>query len=412
MYAPIDLLSKIATEAPTAFNTVTAKEVLGITPNQKCNVAKESRWDLALELMGAEPKWCPKFMELINEIPPQKLTDTEISYFKDIFDIALKAKVSLVGLLSYMSVFFKEEYILYVNNFRAYPSFGMEFKEMFPLFTKYLKDGASHYKSLAMLGTHVNENFLQKDDAYAWLGIGRDILGKEEIVYVTLLDNINSIYTANPSVGKELAELMLAKGRKLDLIVKLKEEVPSAIDDTLFYERAFAIINDHSRHPFYADAPDYLKFFPFTGWNEDNAKHALRRIVLCGKLPLERLDELSDELKDFVMTTMEAQSQLNALSYHGKVAELVELQLYPEVELALMKRPNFWGEHILKYIEKYGLSQEAYEYLLKGAYEWDAEYRKIISVFAEKKGLSQKQYMQLMQSARSSIAPFLKQYVK
>ncbi len=409
--APIDLLSKIATEAPTAFNTVTAKEVLGITPNQKCNVAKESRWDLALDLMGAEPKWCPKFMSLIVEISPRQLTDVEIAYFKDIFAIAKDAKVSLAGLLSYMSVFFKEEYILYANAFKDYPTFAMEFKEMFPQYVKYLKDGAGHYKSLAMLGTHVNENFLQKDDAYAWLGIGRELLAKDEVVYNTLLDNIKSIYAANPSVGKELAELMLAKGRKLDLIVKLKEEVPSAIDDTLFYERAFAIINDHSRHPFYADAPDYLKFFPFTGWKEDNAKYALRRIVLCGKLPLERIDELSDELKDFVMSIMEAQSQLNALSYHGKVAELVELQLYPEVEIALLRKPEFWEEHILKYIEKYGLSQEAYEFLLKG-FDWDAAYRKIISVFAEKKGLTQKQYMQLMQSVRSSLAPFVKQYVK
>ncbi len=409
--APIDLLSKIATEAPTAFNTVTAKEVLGITPSQKCNVAKDSRWDLALDLMDAEPKWCPKFMELIKEIPPQKLTDTEGSYFKDIFDIALKAKVSLVGLLSYMSVFFKEEYILYVNSYKDYPSFGEEFKEMFTQFVKHLKDGAIHYKSLEMLGDHINENFLPKDEAYAYLGIGRKLLAKNELVYATLLDNIKSIYEANPTVGKELAEQMLKDGRKLDLIIKLRDEVPSAIDDSLFYDRAFELIKNNSRHPYYADAPDYLKFFPFTEWKEDNAKYALRRIVLCGKLPLERLDELSDELKDFVMTTMEAQSQLNALSYQGKVAELVELQLYPEVEIALLVRPEFWEVHILKYIEKYGLSQEAYEFLLKG-FEWDVEYRKIISVFAEKKGLTQKQYMQLMQSVRSSLAPFVKQYVK
>ena len=67
---------------------------------------------------------------------------------------------------------------------------------------------------------------------------------------------------------------------------------------------------------------------------------------------------------------------------------------------------------ILKYIEKYGLSQEAYEYLLKGAYEWDAEFRKFITVYAQKKGLTQKQYMQLMQSVRCSEAPMLRQYVK
>ena len=100
------------------------------------------------------------------------------------------------------------------------------------------------------------------------------------------------------------------------------------------------------------------------------------------------------------------------MSFQGKVAELVELQLYPEVEIALLSKPAFWEVHILKYIEKYGLSQEAYEYLLKGAYEWDAEFRKFITVYAQKKGLTQKQYMQLMQSVRCSEAPMLRQYVK
>lgn len=410
--APMELLRKIACEAPTAFNTVTPKEVLGIGPKQLCNVAKDFRWDLALELAGSDPKWCPKFMELIKEIPPHKLTDVEVAYFKDIFAIALEAKVSLVGLLAYMYVFFKEEYILYVNSYKDYPNFGMDFKEMFPQFVKHLKDGAGHYKSLDMLGTHVNVNFMQKDDAYAWLGIGRELLAKDEVVYNTLLDNIKAIYEANPTVGKELAKRMLQNGRKLDYQIKLKEEVPTAIDDNLLYNRAFELIKYNSRHPYYADAPDYLKFFPFTEWKEDNAKYALKRIVLCGKLPLERLDELSDELKDFVMKTMEAQSQLNALSYQGKVAELVELQLYPEVEIALMKKPQFWEVHILKYIEKNGLSQEAYEYLLKDAYEWDDYFRRYLTVFAEKWGLTQKQYMQLMQSVRSSLAPFVKQYVK
>jgi hypothetical protein len=311
-----------------------------------------------------------------------------------------------------MSVFFKEEYILYVNSYKDYPSFGEEFKEMFTLFVKHLKDGASHYKSLEMLGDHINENFLPKDEAYAWLGIGRKLLAKDEVVYNTLLDNIKAIYEANPTVGKDLAMMMLEKGHKLDLIIKLKEEVPSAIDDNLFNERIFEIIKSKARNLYYADSPDYLRFFPFTGWKEANAKHALRRIVLCGKLPLERLDELSDELKDFVMKIMEAQSQLNALSYQGKIAELVELQLYPEVEIAMMMKPQFWEVHILKYIEKNGLSQEAYEYLLKDAYEWDDYFRKYLTVFAEKWGLTQKQYMQLMQSVRSSLAPFVKQYVK
>jgi GNAT superfamily N-acetyltransferase len=334
-----------------------------------------------------------------------------VAYFKDIFAIALEAKVSLVGLLAYMYVFFKEEYILYVNSYKDYPNFGMDFKEMFPQFVKHLKDGAGHYKSLDMLGTHVNVNFLQKDDAYAWLGIGRELLAKDEVVYNTLLDNIKAIYEANPTVGKELAKRMLQNGRKLDYQIKLKEEVPTAIDDNLLYNRAFELIKYNSRHPYYADAPDYLKFFPFTEWKEDNAKYALKRIVLCEKLPLERLDELSGELKDFVMSIMEAQSQLNALSYHGKVAELVELQLYPEVEIALLRKPDFWEVHILKYVEKYGLSQEAYEFLLKG-FDWDTAYRKIISVYAQKNGLTQKQYMQLMQSVRCSLAPFVKQYVK
>ena len=410
--APMDLLRKIACEAPTAFNTVTPKEVLGIGPKQLCNVAKDFRWDLALELAGSDPKWTVKFMELIKEIPPQRLTEMDIAYFKDMYRMATEAKVSLVGLLAYMYVFFKEEYILYVNSYKDYPSFGEEFKEMFPQFVKHLKDGAGHYKSLDMLGTHVNVNFMQKDDAYAWLGIGRELLAKDEVVYGTLLDNIKAIYEANPTVGKELAKRMLQNGRKLDYQIKLKEEVPTAIDDNLLYNRAFELIKYNSRHPYYADAPDYLKFFPFTEWKEDNAKYALRRIVLCGKLPLERLDELSDELKDFVMKTMEAQSQLNALSFQGKVAELVELQLYPEVEIALLSKPAFWEVHILKYIEKYGLSQEAYEYLLKGAYEWDAEFRKFITVYAQKKGLTQKQYMQLMQSVRCSEAPMLRQYVK
>ena len=407
---PVGLLNKIAEEAPTAFKALTAKEILGITPNQKCNKATDKRWDLALDLMGSSPEWCPKFMLLIREILPGALTDRDRAYFQDILAIAKEAKVSLAGLLSYMSVFFKEEYILYVNAFKAYPTFAMEFKEMFPQYVKYLKDGADHYTSLDMLSPHINENYAQKDDAYAWLGIGRDLLHKSSDVFAVFLENIEAIYEANPKLGKELIDMMTDEALSVEDLIALQQKMGDVVDKDKFNEKAYSIILVKSKFYGYADAPNYLKFFPFKDWKVENAKHAVKRIVLCNKLPVDKLGELSEELQRYVLETMEAQSQLGALN-SGKVDELVKLQLYPEVEIELFyKKYQSCKEQILSYIDNFGMSQEAYEAIIKRD-DIRESYAEYLTKYAEKYGLTQRQYVQLLQSRGIGLAPFLKQYV-
>ena len=407
---PVGLLNKIAEEAPTAFKALTAKEILGITPNQKCNKASDKRWDLALDLMGSAPEWCPKFMLLIREIPPRQLTDVEIAYFKDIFAIAKDAKVSLAGLLSYMCVFFREEYILYVNAFKAYPTFAMEFKEMFPQYVKYLKDGADHYTSLVMLSPHINENYIQKDEAYAWLAIGRDILNKNPEAFSVFLENIDVIYAANSKLGKELIDKMTEEATSVDDLIALQQKMGDIVDNNKFNEKVYSIILAKSKFYGYADAPNYLKFFPFTDWKVENARHAVKRIVLCNKLPVDRVGELSEELQQYVLQTMEAQSQLSALC-DGKVDELVKLQLYPVVEIELFyKKYHSCKEQILDYINSFGMSQEAYEAIIRRE-DVRESFVDFLTKYAEKWGLTQKQYVQLLQSRGIGLAPFLKQYV-
>ena len=406
----VDFLREMAKEAPTAFNTLTVREILDMTTWQKCNQVKDWRWDLAFCLMSASPEWCPKFMALIKEISPMQLAERDIRNFKKIFAIAIKAKVSLAGFLSYMSVFFKEEYVQYVNAFAKYSKFDAEFEEMFPQYVKYLKDGANYYYSLTMLDTHIGENTSSEDVAYAWLGIGRDLVHRSSNIFNVFLNNIENIYAGNSNVGKELVDKMTECAHSIEDLERLQQKMGDVIDKDKFNERAYSIILAKSKFYGYADAPNYLKFFPFTDWKVENAKHAVRRIVLCNKLPVDRLEELSEELQLYVLQTMEAQSQLGALNA-GRVDKLVKLQLYPEVEIELFcKKYQSCKEQILSYIDSFGMSQEAYEAIIRrdDVRESFVDY---LTEYAEKYGLTQRQYVQLMQSRGSGLAPFLKMYV-
>lgn len=405
----IGFLNAIAEKAPTAFAQLTAKEVLGLTPKQKCNKAQDWRIDLSLELMATEPSWCPKFMELIKEIPPQQLTDKEKAYFKDIYVIASKAKICLANLLAYMKVFFNEEYILNVNAFRSYPSFAREFAEIFPQMIVHLKKGATHYTSLEMLGCHINENFSEVDEAYAWLGIGRELLGKDDLVYETLLKHIKEIYDVNPSIGKDLVALMTEKARSVGEIQELEKAMPKQVDARKIAERAYQLIYEKAKRCFgYADVKDYIKFYPFTTWKEDHAKWAIKRLVLTNSFPLDRHHELSDELKAYALEQMEVSSQKSALL--SNLDQMVEYQLYPEAEVDLLRAIHSHEDLVIKYVDKYGLSDEAFMTIIKYN-DYQDECRRVITACAKKWGLTQERYVKLLQSRYIGLAPFLKQYV-
>ena len=428
-------------------------EILGV--EEKKPYYGEQRWDYAIALVNQKAELAPAFMQEVVHIPPHRLCQKAVEAFKAFWDqVYCNPKQDVSELMSYLYVFYPEYYMLIRRRCqRSYELIGSYVAKMLPQLVEYLKDTPemadtdeavekyeaeieealksftiSDGKSLTERAKKVKLN--DAIEARLWLDLAINHLG-EDAVMTTMFDNWSKIEShVSEDTKKEfycdvLGRLRIKANRML--YVYQGERISQR---AFILDKAMAALKFFSKdllpelRNFIADntladnLPQVKVLFPFSGWEKAEAKKLVRLMARNQELPIERMDELTEELKATADEELEIISELAALKT-GNLQELLSRQLYPEAE------KEIFG-HILKeenlkffedYISRFVLSDMAFSRLISTQRNnWETwivpEIGKLIEVYAKAHKLIVKKYRMLMQSDYKQLAPLMKQYVE
>jgi len=399
-FLSMEYLCILAKQVPTAFDTLKPWEILGVAENEEAR-SDRKEWQLALALARTKSAWAPLFLIELRKIVPRWLGGEGLKLMDDFFDIAFAAKKDVSEMMPYFCVLQKEKYVKIRENYMEYKCFASYFRMMFPQLVKYLRKDM--YRSIHNI--NLRGELTMEEDAYAWLRIGYERMGEQDI-YSCLIANMQQIKeNVSPVLYNQLFKRMVEKAPAYPALATLYR----LADNVMATEIPVKLVSGMKEKQPGAT----LRFaFPFNGWNVKLAIRAIEAMVANNDFPAERLGELSDDLKEVAVAAMEEQSQI-AVIKGGNIAELIaETQLLPKAEIEFLKLPHAWKPAKFTYIEKYQLTENSFRFLVYTIVMNLDERVELISRYADKWGLTESQYCMIMQSKFVSSAPFLKKYVR
>lgn len=398
-YFAVELIEK----APAAFDGLKTCDILGVRPREACDPGSE-RWAFAEALVYKRSSWAPKFLEELRKMPPQKLGELGQAKFNFFFKFAYDAKENVAFLMPYMAVFFSELYAQVRANFSSYKEFAPYILKMLPAKLKSLEQGKEVFKSLSLVSLEgvLDEMY----DAYAWLSIAYYKLN-EPAVYEFIATKMSEI---KPMVSEPIYSQLL------DRLIALAN-CPADVS------RLLSLADDKRKQVLYHKMVEkkYATLlaaqYPFSSWEDKELiKSALRVVIADNRLPLAKMQELSEDLQEFATYQMEVSAQIAALTSND-ILRNVEYHLLPEVEIYLMLMdPHFALKYQKLYVEKFELSEKAFNVLIhretvklqnQGGFP-DV----LVASYAAKWGLTEAQYQALLQTPMKKYALQWKEYIK
>jgi hypothetical protein len=147
-------------------------------------------------------------------------------------------------------------------------------------------------------------------------------------------------------------------------------------------------------------------FFPFSDWEEDEAKIVLRKMAEKKVMPLAHLKELPATLKAYALQQVELQSQKELINRN--VHDIWKVTLLPEAEIYLIGEVG--KDFLLDYVSERGLSREAFSFLVRKSNH--CAIAEAVQKQAERWHISQDQWLMLTQSQYAYLAPLVKGSIK
>jgi hypothetical protein len=275
------------------------------------------------------------------------------------------------------------------------------------------------------------ENKARVMDARQWLKLATSNLSKPEVIKVCL-DHITDLTYACPCGAIAKMQKALVEGVEgYDLIKlalaklpekyhwQLKSKLYQSISSYAEAREAMRLLPKSYRKGLRAklvemtcksDTAEFIRtYWPFTNWEAENAEKAVRRLAQLKKLPLDRLGELSEELKQAALDEVDVVAEMETLlvdksetSTPGQEEkELLKRQIHPRSEVVLFTRGYHWHEVKLEYISNFKMSEIGFKALVnhQGSYGDDEKRgRALVRAHAEKWGLTEGEYLALTRS--------------
>ena len=463
-WQPQDMVAVISAY-PQYFADLKPWEILGVEEGKP--YYGEKRWNYVIALVNKKSELAPAFMQEVINIPPRRLCQKALEAFKAFWEQVYcnPKKVDVSKLMSYLYVFYPEYYMEVRRRCQINDTVvGNYVREMLPQFAKHLGDTLTGYeKPVTCLSdtvfaevvkqyedeVKVNlDSFVLTDgtslmnrakkvklnnaiEARLWLDIAIAHLG-EEAVMTVLFDNWSKIEPlVSDETKKSFYRMALSRLRIMAACLSYTNSGEERTTRTFIIDKAIAALDFFPEDTLQAlrrliadntlgeNLPQVKVLFPFSGWEKDVAEKIVRLMAKNQKLPVDRMDELTEELKAAADEELEIASELAALE-NGNLNELLSIQLHPRTEreiFAHIIRDERSFNLFAEYVSRFRLSDEGFYGLILTLYnncrsDITSSVEKLIEIQAQKHKLTVKRYRLLMQSDYKSLAPLLKRYVE
>lgn len=416
-------VTDLAASVPAAFNSLSAEEILGTGSNERRELLMEKlnkypgylmeRRDLMLTMVNKYPDYVTACLGIILSAP----TPTS----EDAFDvpllvgIAIAKKLDLVPLLERLKTKYPATYATVRENAMDMGTNSVSLVlKGFSLTSWALPAhmGKAYPKQIEDLNTVSIFGELEECyDAMAWLSICYQMMAKQDICSM-ILKNWDFIKdcvsdTVYQQLSCKLVE-SFSNAHQGKQVIKLVDEglKPKAID------RLLDVLKDSS-------GGQLSDLFPFKGWNAKQQEKAIRLMAVGKTLPMDRMNELSQELQKLAIEELEIQSELRVIQIGGEDAkkELVKHKLHSRSEVQLFCHSMYLDRDCSKqYIQNYEMDEHSFAAMIarvKDDFGNSLDVSELITLHAKQWGLSTANYRALLQSdAYCRFAPLLKEHLK
>lgn len=396
---------------PSAFDSLTAAEILGV--DEKRAYKDKELWVVAQELIKAKPeKWTSKFINEVMKIVPSRLNDEAKATLELCVRTAMEKNIDIANSMAYLMVFHPNLYVM-LRIALAKDAGGHKLisyvRVMFPQFISKLGKnfGAIYAKNGPSTWAQSEMKFFEETEAAVWL-----YFALRPATIDLVIDNLSEIKTRVSEKTFQAVEddvFTFATGAR-EVLALMKFYKDDAKKQEELREKLLK-----------AASPATLReFYPFNGWNAEQAEKAVRAMAVGKTLP-EDLSALSEKLQAAAIEELEIQSEI-AVICHGTCGEketLMQQKLHPRSEAVLVS--HYYGtleSYVPQYIQNNRMSESAFKVLVSNIrdsqnYGIEECVPKLVRLHAERWGLSEKNYKDLMQSAHySKLAAVLKKYCK
>jgi hypothetical protein len=398
---PVDTIGYVARHVPAAFDSLSEGEILLYGATRDLG---EAYWKVAQALADSRAGRAVKFFAFIrNNFTVEQIKEDKSKNFDFFFKKALEES-DLSGYMSYFRNNFPEYIEAILDKANELPNFGRYFEREF-------KATLCDLEIPSAQGVKKFSQLWGVKEPLRLLRIGYNKMD-DPFIHRVFRENLKALkekFTlgGNGTLWEELLDRLLKTARTLDAFLDVYQIAPLNLQ-----WRGVAIL---LQSKLLDDMSDYniesvvANFFPFSDWEEDEAKLILRKMAEKKVMPLAHLKELPATLKAYALQQVELQAQKELISHNAN--DIWKITLLPEAEIYLIDyvcqvSRNF----MLDYVSERGLSPEAFSFLVKKfKYYATAE---LLQKQAERWHISQDQWLMLTQSQYAYLAPLVKGYVK
>ena len=385
---------------PAVFDAVPVEDVIG-HPSSDEDVWRR---ELLLVLVTKRPScWALKTMRALRF--SGELSSKWAELFRLCFHQLNLKKEDISDMIDYLYFHFPDLYAEVRKNVHKYEDLASYWVQMFSLFVEFkVLDGhAADVQDFREVDTKIGQAKLEDwQEAYIWLKIGYDHCNNERILREIANNLARLKKQLNTFVYEQLFATVIDFAKEPCMLAKLLR-----MADTPFKPRLQKKLAEAS-----GATPWLRDFFPFNEWEEETVKKAIKQMVGDGKFPVAEIAKLAEPLQQYAMKCMEVRSQMLSLKQDVSALLKLNIQLYPEVEMRLLR--NCGSRYAFEYIEKHKIAEATFLYMLENVSGRDdnGDYaNQYLFAYASRWKLTKSQYLAVMQSELAYCAPSLKHYL-
>jgi hypothetical protein len=395
---PIDRVLDAARNVSAAFDALEVTDILRGTATKDLS---SPYWDVARALAEKRPGWAIKFLAYMrNNFTVEQIKEDKSKNFDSFFNKAL-AESNLSRYMTYFRNNFPEYVEVILDKANELSNFGAYFEREFK----------ARLCDLEIPSVKEAKTFSQLwgvKEPLRLLRIGYNKMD-DPFIHRVFCENLKAlkekfVVGGNSALWEDLLECMLKTAKTLDAFFDVYQIAPQTLQwigvARLLRGTLLDDLNAYNVERVVAN------FFPFSDWEEDEAKLILRKMAENKVMPLAHLKELPLKIKEYALQQVELQSQKELIN--RDVRDIWKIALLPEAEIYLIGRVG--QDFLLDYVSERGLSPEAFTFLVqKSKHCATAE---ALQKQAERWHISQDQWLMLTQSKYAYLAPLVKSYVK
>ncbi len=397
---PMRTLAHIVEHIPTVFNDLSVERIDAL---ELSNREQTKHW-LLFQLSKSDPKrWSlPLAKILLDECDKKDHPELMSSWLKVTVYLAIKNKVDISSIIPRI---YKKYNSLY-DDITSACGLDENWEFARPIILNWMPQLLHLVKDITCPFDQVITHSVECNEPAILLKIAYRHVDSPE-VHQVLLDNLNHIVKAEKN-------FVSALNNRLIFHATNERQYFQIISANKWYN--FENANDDANlrllknKVFNSKATDVIiqYFFPFTGWDTDDAKCAIRILVGQDKFPVSMIDSLSEEMQAYAYETMRTRAQALVLNSTdmGQVKYLLSKRnLTVEAEQIMLKRvvtndyTHFYENLVVDYIASKKLAPSSFVFLTKCNYGSLRLWKRYLTTYASKHGLTQNEFAYIMQGS-------------